>query len=116
MRTKGEQPKAYQTPYVVVERVMSINAQVVVNLYAPGTRSLNHHDFNATVCQTGVLKLAYGSARDVQRDLGKTIAVQWQCLISSESAKRLPVSLKRKKRVGTMSPKLRLRLPASPLA
>jgi len=43
--------------------------------HCPGARSQNHYDFNATVCQTGVLKLAYGSARDVQRDLVENTAV-----------------------------------------
>jgi len=59
---------------VVVERVYQRSGGG--KPIAPGARSQNHYDFNATVCQTGVLKLAYGSARDVQRDLVENHAVQ----------------------------------------
>jgi len=47
-------------------------------------------------------KLAYGSARDVQRDLRKTIAVQWVSYIQRVSEAVASI-IEAKKRVGTMS-------------
>jgi hypothetical protein len=71
MRTKGEQPKAYQTPYgeVVVERH--------VYQRSGGGRTYCPLERKARIIMTSTplfakqvsSKLAYGSARDVQRDL-----------------------------------------------
>jgi len=71
MRTKGEQPKAYQTPYgeVVVERH--------VYQRSGGGKTYCSLEREARIIMTSTplfakqvsSKLAYGSARDVQRDL-----------------------------------------------
>ena len=73
MRTKGEQPKAYQTPYgeVVVERH--------VYQRSGGGRTYCPLEREARIIMTSTplfakqvsSKLAYGSAREVQRDLGE---------------------------------------------
>lgn len=72
MRTKGQQPKAYQTPYgeVVVER----------HVYQRSSRDKTYcpMERDARIIMTSTLlfanqvssKRAYGSARDVQRPLG----------------------------------------------
>jgi len=73
MRTKGEQPKAYQTPY----------GEVVVNRHvyqrSGGGKTYCPLEREARIIITSTplfakqvsAKLAYGSARDVQRDLGE---------------------------------------------
>ena len=73
MRTKGEQPKAYQTPYgeVVVKRH--------VYQRSGGGRTYCPLEREARIIMTSTplfakqvsSKLAYGSAREVQRDLGE---------------------------------------------
>lgn len=73
MRTKGEQPKAYQTPYgeVVVERH--------VYQRSGGGKTYCPLEREARIIMTSTpwfakqvsSKLAYGSAREVQRDLGE---------------------------------------------
>ena len=72
MQTKGQQPKAYQTPYgeVVVERH--------VYQRSGGGKTYCPMERDARIIMTSTplfakqvsSKLAYGSARDVQRDLG----------------------------------------------
>ena len=73
MRTKGEQPKAYQTPY----------GEVVVNRHvyqrSGGGKTYCPLEREARIIITSTplfakqvsSKLAYGSARDVQRDLAE---------------------------------------------
>jgi len=117
MRTKGEQPKAYQTLMGKLWlSVMSINAQVVVEPIAPGTRSQNHYDFNATVCQTGVPQTGlWFSARCATRSSGKPRrpAVSYIQRVSEAVASIIEA---KEESWNYVPPKLRLRLPASPLA
>ena len=73
MRTKGEQPKAYQTPYgeVVVERHVyqcSGGGKTYCPLEREGRIIITSTPLFAKQVSS---KLAYGSARDVQRDLGE---------------------------------------------
>jgi hypothetical protein len=71
MRTKGEQPKAYQTPYgeVVVHRHVyqrSGGGKTYCPLEREGRIIITSTPLFAKQVSS---KLAYGSARDVQRDL-----------------------------------------------
>jgi len=71
MRTKGEQPKAYQTPYgeVVVERHV-YQRSGGGKTYCPLEREARIIMTSTPLFAKQVSsKLAYGSARDVQRDL-----------------------------------------------
>jgi hypothetical protein len=73
MRTKGEQPKAYQTPYgeVVVHRHVyqrSGGGKTYCPLEREGRIIITSTPLFAKPVSS---KLAYGSARDVQRDLGE---------------------------------------------
>ncbi len=73
MRTKGEQPKAYQTPYgeVVVNRHVyqrSGGGKTYCPLEREGRIIITSTPLFAKQVSS---KLAYGSARDVQRDLGE---------------------------------------------
>jgi hypothetical protein len=73
MRTKGEQPKAYQTPYgeVVVKRHVyqrSGGGKTYCPLEREGRIIITSTPLFARQVSS---KLAYGSARDVQRDLGE---------------------------------------------
>jgi hypothetical protein len=73
MRTKGEQPKAYQTPYgeVVVHRHVyqrSGGGKPDCPLEREGRIIITSTPLFAKQVSS---KLAYGSARDVQRDLGE---------------------------------------------
>lgn len=73
MRTKGEQPKAYQTPYgeVVVHRHVyqrSGGGKTYCPLEREGRIIITSTPLFAKQVSS---KLAYGSARDVQRDLGE---------------------------------------------
>lgn len=73
MRTKGEQPKAYQTPYgeVIVERHIyqrSGGGKTYCPLEREGRIIMTSTPLFAKQVSS---KLAYGSARDVQRDLGE---------------------------------------------
>ncbi len=73
MRTKGEQPKAYQTPYgeVVVERHV-YQRSGGGKTYCPLEREARIIMTSTPLFAKQVSsKLAYGSARDVQRDLGE---------------------------------------------
>jgi hypothetical protein len=73
MRTKGEQPKAYQTPYgeVVVERHV-YQRSGGGKTYCPLEREARIIITSTPLFAKQVSsKLAYGSARDVQRDLGE---------------------------------------------
>jgi hypothetical protein len=73
MRTKGEQPKAYQTPYgeVVVERHV-YQRSGGGKTYCPLEREARIIITSTPLFARQVSsKLAYGSARDVQRDLGE---------------------------------------------
>jgi hypothetical protein len=73
MRTKGEQPKRYQTPYgeVVVHRHVyqrSGGGKTYCPLEREGRIIITSTPMFAKQVSA---KLAYGSARDVQRDLGE---------------------------------------------
>jgi hypothetical protein len=73
MRTKGEHPKAYQTPYgeVVVERHVyqrSGGGKTYCPLEREGRIIITSTPLFAKQVSS---KLAYGSAREVQRDLGE---------------------------------------------
>jgi len=73
MRTKGEQPKAYQTPYgeVVVHRHVyqrSGGGKTYCPLEREGRIIITSTPLFAKQVSS---KLAYGAARDVQRDLGE---------------------------------------------
>jgi hypothetical protein len=73
MRTKGEQPKAYQTPYgeVVVERHV-YQRSGGGKTYCPLEREARIIMTSTPLFAKQVSsKLAYGSAREVQRDLGE---------------------------------------------
>lgn len=73
MRTKGEQPKAYQTPYgeVVVHRHV-YQRSGGGKTYCPLEREARIIITSTPLFAKQVSsKLAYGSARDVQRDLGE---------------------------------------------
>lgn len=73
MRTKGKQPKAYQTPYgeVVVERHV-YQRSGGGKTYCPMEREARIIITSTPLFAKQVSsKLAYGSARDVQRDLGE---------------------------------------------
>jgi len=73
MRTKGKQPKAYQTPYgeVVVERHV-YQRSGGGKTYCPMERESRIIITSTPLFAKQVSsKLAYGSARDVQRDLGE---------------------------------------------
>jgi hypothetical protein len=73
MRTKGEQPKAYQTPYgeVVVKRHV-YQRSGGGKTYCPLEREARIIMTSTPLFAKQVSsKLAYGSARDVQRDLGE---------------------------------------------
>ena len=73
MRTKGEQPKAYQTPYgeVVVERHV-YQRSGGGKTYCPLEREARIIMTSTPLFAKQVSsKLAYGSARDEQRDLGE---------------------------------------------
>lgn len=73
MRTKGEQPKAYQTPYgeVVVERHV-YQRSGGGKTYCPLEREARIIITSTPLFAKQVSsKLAYGAARDVQRDLGE---------------------------------------------
>ena len=73
MRTKGEQPKAYQTPYgeVVVERHV-YQRSGGGKTYCPLEREARIIITSTPLFAKQVSsKLAYGSARDVQRDLAE---------------------------------------------
>jgi hypothetical protein len=83
MRTKGEQPKAYQTPYgeVVVDRHVyqrSGGGKTYCPLEREARIIITSTPFFAKQVSS---KLAYGSARDVQRDLaenhGRPVAVSY---------------------------------------
>lgn len=73
MRTKGEQPKAYQTPYgeVVIPRHV-YQRSGGGKTYCPLEREARIIGTSTPLfAQQVSSKLAYGSARDVQRDLGE---------------------------------------------
>jgi hypothetical protein len=73
MRTKGEQPKAYQTPYgeVVISRHV-YQRSGGGKTYCPLEREARIIITSTPLfAQQVSSKLAYGSARDVQRDLGE---------------------------------------------
>ena len=73
MRTKGKQPKAYQTPYgeVLVERHV-YQRSGGGKTYCPMERESRIIITSTPLFAKQVSsKLAYGSARDVQRDLGE---------------------------------------------
>lgn len=73
MRTKGEQPKAYQTPYgeVVIERHV-YQRSGGGKTYCPLEREARIIITSTPLFAKQVSsKLAYGSARDVQRDLAE---------------------------------------------
>jgi len=83
MRTKGQQPKAYQTPYgeVVVERHVyqrSGGGKTYCPLEREARIIITSTPWFAKQVSS---KLAYGSARDVQRDLednyGRPVAVSY---------------------------------------
>ena len=83
MRTKGEQPKAYQTPYgeVIVNRHVyqrSCGGKTYCPLERDGRIIMTSTPFFAKQVSS---KLAYGSAREVQRDLsenhGRPVAVSY---------------------------------------
>ncbi len=83
MRTKGELPKAYQTPYgeVVVERHV-YQRSGGGKTYCPLEREARIIMTSTPLFAKQVSsKLAYGSARDVQRDLGdnhrRSVAVSY---------------------------------------
>ena len=76
MRTKGEQSKAYQTPYgeVIVNRHV-YQRSVGGKTYCPLERDARIIITRAPLFAKQVLsKLAYGSAREVQRDLSENHA------------------------------------------
>src|SRR4028118_1931193 len=92
MRTKGEQPKAYQTPYgeVVVDRHVyqrSGGGKTYCPLEREGRIIITSTPLFAKQESS---KLAYGSARDVQRDLGenhcRSVAVSYIQRISEAVA------------------------------
>ena len=108
MRTKGEQSKAYQTPYGEV----IVNRHVYQRSGGGKTYCPLERDARIIITSTPLFakqvssKLAYGSAREVQRDLSenhaRSVAVSYSPIFNA-SAKRLPALLKRKKKSGSMS-------------
>ncbi|MGV0028695.1 hypothetical protein [Phormidesmis priestleyi] len=82
MRTKGEQPKAYQIPYgeVVVHRHVYQRSGGGAT-YCPLERDGRIITSTPQLAKQVSSKLAYGSAREVQRDLldnhGRTSSVSY---------------------------------------